>query len=199
VKGAAIGLVTALVGMPVSAVERVVAGDFSAGDLTGWEPEVFHGTTAYDIVRLDGVVRRIHIDLTRTPVLHWRWRVENVLDNVNERARSGDDYAARVYVIVSGGLLFWRTRAVNYVWSNNQPRGTVWPNAFTANARMVAVESGKERLGRWVDERRNVREDFARVFGEQVDAIDAAALMTDTDNSGQRAIAYYGDIYFAAE
>jgi hypothetical protein len=208
-----IGLAAALAMLAGAASQRAVVGNFSAADLSGWEPEVFHGETAYDIVRLDGVralrarsdrtasglVRRIQVDLRRTPILRWRWRVENVLQGVNERTKSGDDYAARIYVIVSGGLLFWKTRAVNYVWSRNQPRGTVWPNAFTANAQMVAVESGAKLVGRWVDERRNVRENSARLFGEQVDAIDAVALMTDTDNSGQKATAYYGDIYFAAE
>jgi Protein of unknown function (DUF3047) len=213
VRGAAIGLIAALVGMPASGAGRVVVGDFSAGDLTGWEPEVFHGKTAYDLVRLNGqtvlraqsdksasgLVRRVRIDLVRTPVLHWRWRVENVLRGVDERTKAGDDYPARVYVIFSGGLFFWNTRAINYVWSNNQPAGTVWPNAFTAGAQMVAVESGTERVGRWVEERRNVREDFARYFGNEADTVDAVALMTDTDNSGQSAVSYYGNMYFAAE
>jgi hypothetical protein len=192
--------------------DRIVVGAFSAGDLSGWRPQRFRGDTAYRIVALDGqrvlradsvqsasgLVRRQRVDLTRTPFLHWRWRVENVLQGVDERTKAGDDYPARIYVIVSGGLLFWKTRALDYVWSSNQPPGSVWPNAFTGNVMMLAVESGPERVGHWVEERRNVRQDLALYFGERVDAVDAVALMTDTDNSGRSALAYYGDIYFAA-
>lgn len=182
-------------------------------DLGPWEPQSFKGRTRYEPVQTpagrvlrarsegsaSGLVRRLHVDLRETPVLHWRWRVENVLEGVQETRKSGDDYPARVYVVVSGGALFWRTRAVNYVWASREPRGTTWPNAFTDHARMVAVESGTGRVGRWVEESRDVRADFRRLFGEEVDSIDAVAIMTDTDNSGQRATAFYGDIWFAPQ
>jgi hypothetical protein len=102
-------------------------------------------------------------------------------------------------VVFSGGLFFWRTRAINYVWSSNQPEGASWPNAFTGNARMIAVESGPQRLGQWVSEQRNVAEDYRRLFGGEPGSVDAVAIMTDTDNSGQQASAWYGDIWFAAD
>lgn len=178
--------------------------------LDGWEENSFSGNTHYDVVQLDGasalmanshktasgLVYKKTIDLTRTPYLNWSWRVANVLNNVDEKAKSGDDYPARIYVVISGGLLFWRTRALNYVWSSNQPIGSVWPNAFTSNATLVALRNATSPMNEWVQEKRNLREDLKHFLNIEVDHIDAVAIMTDTDNSGQSAIAYYRDIVF---
>jgi len=197
-----------------------IAGDaqvpialFSRGDLSGWQEQRFAGETEYRLLdegsrtalravsngTASGRYKPVRIDLRQTPLLHWQWRVDNLLEGVAEQSKPGDDYPARVYVVFSSGLLFWRTRAINYVWSSNQPVGTTWPNAFTGNARMVAVESGAERLGQWVTEQRNVAEDYRRLFGGEPGTVDAVAIMTDTDNSGQRATAWYGDIWFSAQ
>jgi hypothetical protein len=195
------------------AADRVSVGAFSTGNLDGWTAKIFSGETEYAIVEnqgrrvlravsratASGMYKRVQVDLTKTPYLHWSWEVENTLGALDETVKAGDDYPARVYVIASGGIFFWQTRAVNYVWANRQPQGAVWPNAFTASNRMIAVRSGDSQLGRWLDERRNVREDFRRVFGRDVLSVDAVALMSDSDNSGKAAVAHYGDIYFSAD
>lgn len=192
---------------------RVMVGHFSHGDLSGWSDKVFDGVTRYTLVSEDGrralkadsrdtasgLYKNIRVDLERTPYLHWSWRVLNTLGDNDEHTKAGDDYAARVYVIFSGGALFWRTRAINYVWSSNQPRGSTWRNAFTGNARMIAVRSGDGKTGVWLHERRDIRSDYRHLFGDDVRYIDAVAIMTDTDNTHQTAVAYYGDIYFSAE
>jgi hypothetical protein len=118
---------------------------------------------------------------------------------VNERQKSGDDYPARVYVIIDGGVFFWNTKALNYVWSGNQPKESSWPNAYTSNARMVAVESGDEKLGQWVSEKRNIREALQAQFGESFRYIDAVAVMTDTDNTKGAAVAYYRALFFSSD
>lgn len=59
---------------------------------------------------------------------------------------------------------------------------------------MVVVESGNENVGKWVEEQRNVYEDFKMLFGEEPPTIGGIAIMTDTDNTGESAIAYYDDI-----
>jgi len=196
-----------------AAGERIDIGRFSAGDLAGWEEKAFDGQTDYRLVSYrgrtvleaiskgsaSGRFKKVSIDLRQTPMLHWSWRAGNLLDGVDEQSKPGDDYPARVYVVFSGGLLFWRTRAINYVWSSNQAAGTTWENAFTGNARMVAVEGGRERLGQWVSEKRDVAADYRRLFGKEPGTVDAVAIMTDTDNSGQRATAWYGDIWFGAQ
>jgi len=195
-----------------AADEELMIGRYSSGDLRGWQTRSFKGETRYSFDdksgrralfadsqgAASGLYREIRVDLNRTPWLNWSWRVDRVLNGVDERVKPGDDYPARVYVVVSGGAAFWKTRSLVYVWSSNQPAGATWNNAFTSNARVMALRSGTKYAGRWVGEKRDIRADFRRLFGEDIDHIDAVALMTDTDNTGQSASAWYGDIYFTA-
>ena len=139
------------------------------------------------------------IDLKKSPYINWSWKVDGVLDNVEETTKAGDDYAARVYIVVSDGFFFWQTRALSYAWASNQAKGSSWPNAFTDNATMVAVQSGDEKVGEWVEEKRNILDDIKNLLGIDASRIDAVAIMTDTDNSKQSATAYYGDIFFTSE
>ncbi len=183
------------------------------GDVSSWKERRFAGNTVYEAVHIDGqtvlrassaghasgLFRKIRVDIRKTPILDWTWRVCEALGPVDERTRNGDDYAARVYVIHSRPLLFWRTRALNYVWSGSAPRGATWPNAYTRSVRMIALRSGNGEAGRWVSERRDVRADFGRFLGRTIRFIDAVALMTDTDDGGGRAVAHYGDIRFTSE
>lgn len=192
----------------------VSVGEFSKGELSGWEPKAFSGTTRYELVRegnntilkassnqaASGLGRKIKVDLTKTPVLNWAWRVDGKLEGLDEQSKAGDDYAARVYVIVDGGLLPWNSKAVNYVWSSNQPRGASWDNAYLPNnAKMTAVRGQQDNVGGWVREKRNVRADFKRLYGIDVTEIDGVAIMTDTDNGKGQVTAAYGDIFFTAQ
>ncbi len=198
--------------LPVRA-EPLVLGRFSAGDLDGWELRHFEGETRYRIVEAGGsrvleaeseaaassLYLEREIDLAARPVLEWRWRVEAPLSVPDERVKAGDDFAARVYVVAPGEGLFALPIAISYVWAGSAPVGTDWPNPFTSKVRMVAVESGPAHAGGWRSYRRNVREDFRRLFGREVDELEGVAVMTDADNSRQRTRAWYGDILLRAE
>ena len=191
--------------LAIGGAARIDIGRFSAGDLSGWERKSFRGETEYTLREEDGVralcarsrdtgsglFRQREVDLGATPWIHWSWKVDAGL-------HAGDDYPARVYVVFSGGPAFWRTRAINYVWSSREPEGAVWPNAFSANARMLAVRSGRDHTGQWHSESRDVLADYRRIFGEDPGTVDAVAIMTDTDDGGGSAAACYGDIWFAA-
>jgi len=187
-------------------------GSFSSGSLDHWKYKEFKSQTKYQIVDLSGtgvlkaesantasgLFKEQRIDLQMTPVMNWRWRIENRLGNINEQSKSGDDYAARVYVVISGGLTFWRTRAINYVWASTSSKGKVWPNAFAGDhAMMIALRSSSDQTGTWYTEKRNILADLKQQFGEDIRYIDAVAIMTDTDNAHGKATAYYGDIYFS--
>jgi hypothetical protein len=144
--------------------------------------------------------KKIHIDIRTYPFLNWSWRIENRLDTENESNKSGDDYAARIYVVLDGGIFLWRTRAVNYVWANQASKGEIWENAFAGkHAMMMALRNRHDQLSTWYAEKRNVYEDLKRLFGTEFHFIDAIAIMTDTDNSHGQAKAFYGDIYFSKE
>lgn len=193
--------------------DEVMIGHFSHGDLNNWKEKSFVGHTQYQIVTTpegkalqaksqraaSGLFKEITIDLNKTPWLNWSWRIDNTFSGNNERSKEGDDYPARVYVVVSGGLRFWKTRAINYVWSSHQPVDTQWDNAYTNNAKMVAVRSGSGQAGRWLTQKRNVREDLRKIFGEDLGEIHAIAVMTDSDNTGKSATALYGDIFFSSD
>lgn len=192
--------------------DKLMIGAFSSGSLDNWEAKEFKGLTSYKLVDLagtkvlkaesadsaSGLYKEQRIDLQKTPYMNWRWRIENRLGNINEQAKSGDDYAARVYVIVSGGFAFWRTKAINYVWASTSPKGKIWPNAFAGDhAMMIALRSSNDKTGTWYTEKRNILADLKQQFGEDIRYIDAVAVMTDTDNAHDKVTAYYGDIYFS--
>ena len=65
---------------------------------------------------------------------------------------------------------------------------------FTDRAMMVAVESGAEKVGQWVCEKRNLHDDYLKLFGETPPNISGVAIMTDTDNTGESAQAAYSDL-----
>lgn len=177
----------------------------------GWEEVAFTGKTRYrvvgDCVRADardsasGLIRKQEVDLTRTPVMSWSWRADALPEpsrNADEKTRGGDDFPARVYVIHKA-FLPWNSLGINYVWSRGQPENSHWPNPFTDNARMVVVQSGPDGLGEWHDFRRNVREDFKRFFGLELERVHAVAIMTDTDNAGGTATVCYRLPEFSAD
>ena len=131
------------------------------------------------------------------PLLAWRWKVKDTLAKGDARLKTGDDYAARVYVVFPHWL-FFKTRSINYIWSNKLPRGETVPSPYTGNSVMVAVRSGSSQTGRWISEERNVLEDFRRIFGEEPPPAGAIALMTDADNTQGHAVAWYDDIRIAS-
>ncbi len=189
-------------------------GQFSDGTVEGWEIESFVGETIYTLVTdslsqeplsalkassynsASGLYRKIRIDLEKTPWIHWSWKTEQLFSGLNEKEKSGDDFVARLYIVIDGGILFWNSHALNYVWSSSHRRDESWPNPYTSNAIMFAVESGNSAVGKWQSYRRNVREDLRILRGKDVRYIDAVAIMTDSDDSGQKATTYYGDIFF---
>ena len=86
--------------------------------------------------------------------------------------------------------------AINYIWESKAAKGTIVPNPFTERAKMIVVESGAEKLNQWVAEEHNVYDDYKQAFGLEPPMISGVAIMTDTDNTGESATAYYGDILF---
>jgi len=190
-----------------------MVGRFSQLKLDKWIPKKFVNETLYSLALLDGetalkavseksasgLIKKTRIDLYKTPFLNWQWRIENRLaGSFDEKQKSGDDYAARIYVVVSGGIAIWNTRAVNYVWAKSSSKGETWPNAFAKkNAVMTALRSCEDPISVWQTEKRNVKEDFENLFKRKIRFIDAIVLMSDTDNTQTKVTAYYGDIYFS--
>jgi len=191
---------------------KLLIGNFAQGEMSGWEPMEFTGQTEYAIIEKDdalllqakskesasGLVKKIRVDLWEYPYLNWSWQVEKPLTRFNEQQKSGDDFAARIYVVIDGGIFFWNKKAINYVWAGNSIPGKVWPSPYAGkNSMMMAVRWQKDLGAGFVFERRNLYKDLRQVFGEEIRYIDAVALMTDSDDRKEEAIAYYGNIYFS--
>jgi hypothetical protein len=164
-----------------------------------------------------GLIHRVDADPRKLAVLRWRWKVENVIRHGDVTHKEGDDYPARIYVTFAydpkRASLVQRIKyeaarliygeypphaGLNYIWDTRSPAGTMVPNPFTDRVRMIVVESGSARLGQWVEYERNVYEDYRRAFGEEPPRISGLAVMTDGDNTGETATAYYGDIVLRA-
>ena len=160
-----------------------------------------------------GLTKPLDLNLKDFPILEWRWKVANVLTKGNPKSKAGDDYPARIYLTFKydpARVSAWqRTKyglansiygsypphaGINYIWESKLPVGTIVPNAYTDRLRMIVVESGTAKLGEWQSYRRNVYEDYKRVFDEEPPNVSGIAIMTDTDNTGEAATAYYGDI-----
>jgi len=210
VKIPAIGLILTtllLVATHCTAAELVL-GEFSSGNLTGWSDKIFKGKTDYTLVKendktvlkahsekgASGLLKKVKLDPKAYPVLRWSWKVEHALKKEDVTRKSGDDFAARIYVVFPR-TFFWQTRAINYVWAAKLPKGSSVPSPYTSKAVIVAVESGDEKAGQWVGEERNFYEDYRKLFGEEPPKLGAVAIMTDTDDTGDEATAYYGDIF----
>ena len=186
---------------------EILLDDYQKGLSPKWEEKSFQGKTRYEVAREDGhqciratsqaaasgLFYEIRYDPKAYPILKWRWKADHILRKGDALKKAGDDYVARVYVVFPS-LAFWKTRAINYIWANKLPKGKAVPNPFTANAIMVAVESGPSLTGQWVEEARNIFEDYRKYFGEDPPEVGAVAIMTDTDNTGEVAVAWYGEI-----
>jgi len=162
-----------------------------------------------------GLVREIRIDPNEYPIVQWRWKVINILQKADVHKKEGDDYPARIYITFEyspSKLNFFEKMkyetirlfygqypplaAINYIWESHASVGTIVPNPFTNRAMMIVVESSEAKINQWICEERNVLEDYRKAFGEAPPAISGFAIMTDTDNTGESATAYYGDIVF---
>lgn len=206
----AIGLIlaTLLLGSVHCTAAELVLGEFSSGNLTGWSYKIFKGKTTYTVIKengksvlkahskngASGLLKKVKLDPKEYPVLRWSWKVEHALKGEDVTHKSGDDFAARVYVVFPR-TFFWQTRAINYVWASRLPKGSSVPSPYTSRALIVAVESGDEKAGQWVNEERNIYEDYRILFGEEPPMLGAVAIMTDTDDTRDEATAYYGDIF----
>ncbi|MEN8136536.1 MAG: DUF3047 domain-containing protein [Thermodesulfobacteriota bacterium] len=186
--------------------------DFKNSLRSGWKLKEFEGITTYEPVVEDGVAclkafaegtasgmfYKITYDPQQQPILTWKWKIDNIVENGDARTKDGDDYAARIYVVFPS-IFFWKTKALNYIWANRLPKGEAVANSYTANAMMVAVESGPGNTGKWIEYRRNIYQDYKKYFDSAPAKVGAIAIMTDTDTTGSKASACYGPIYIDTE
>ena len=144
-----------------------------------------------------GLGKEIIIDLNKTPFINITWRIEQDLNGIKENSKKGHDYAARVFVIKKTGATPLSNRAINYVFSSNNDVGLNWPSPYTKKSIDNVLASTKKNMNEWVTVKANVKEDFKRFHNLDVKELDGVAIMSDTDNSKMKSIAYFQNIYFS--
>ena len=146
-----------------------------------------------------GLGKEIEINLNKTPFLNITWKIEKDLKGVVENSKKGHDYAARVFVVKKTGATPLSNRVMNYVFSSNKDINTYHPSPFTKKSIDYALSTTKENFNEWVTVKVNVKEHFKEFHNLDLEEINGVAIMSDTDNSKKRSIAYYQNIYFSSE
>ncbi len=138
------------------------------------------------------------VDLKRTPVLEWSWKVVTLPKGGDVRHKATDDEAAQLYVAWPRFPEAVRSRIIGYVWDTTAPVGTIVKSEKTGTITYVVVRSGSDDLGKWVTERRNVRDDFRKIYGEDPPEPGAISVSIDSNDTHSTAESFLGPIVFRA-
>ena len=144
-----------------------------------------------------GLGKEIKIDLNKTPYINITWKIEKDLPGIKENTKKGHDFAARVFAVKKTGATPLSNRAINYVFSSNNEIGFNSPSPYTKKSVDNVLASTKKNFDEWVTVKANVKEDFKKFHDLDVNELDGLAIMSDTDNSKMKAIAYFQNIYFS--
>ena len=206
-------LIFFLANTSVYSKEKILVFNFNKKELTKLKAHSIKKKTNYSISsdengngflraeaegQASGLGKEIKINLQNTPYLNITWKVEQGLAGIKEDTKKGHDFAARVSVIKEVGSLPWQKNAMNYVFSSNKKTNTWWVGPYRKQIiDYVASSLVDQKINTWVTVKINVREHFQKYLNMNVNEIDGVAIMTDTDNSKKKAIAYYKNIYFS--
>ncbi len=146
-----------------------------------------------------GIGKDIKINLLKTPYINITWKIEKDLSGIVENSKKGHDFAARVFVVKRTGLTPLSNKAMNYVFSSSSEINNSWPSPYTKKSIDFVLSTTIKDFNKWVTVKANVKEHFKKFHDLEVDELDGVAIMTDTDNSKLKAIAYYQNIYFSAK
>ena len=146
-----------------------------------------------------GLGKEVKIDLNKTPFINITWKIEKDLPGIKENTKKGHDFAARFFAVKKTGATPLSNRAINYVFSSNSEIGSNWSSPYTKKSIDYVLASTKTNLNEWVTVKANVKEDFKKFHDLDVNELDGLAIMSDTDNSKKKTVAYYQNIYFSAD
>jgi hypothetical protein len=184
-----------------------------SGVPAGWELRVHHNSPQIQLERVQngrvairlkseissfGLHKEVTVDLKEFPILTWKWKVDRLPPHGDIREKSKDDQAAQVYVVFPRSLLRLRSPTIGYLWDSNAPVGTVADgHSVVTPIKNIVLQSGEGHLGEWVVERRNVLDDYQRLFGKgSVPKVGAVAIWTNTQHTKSSAEAAFADLRF---
>ena len=209
-------LITLLITINISLADEIKVFDFTETELSELEVRKVRGADNKTLYTTgtnkngnflksvadnaaSGLGKEIKIDLNKTPFINITWKIEKDLPDIKENTKKGHDYAARVFVIKKTGATPLSNRAINYVFSSNNEVGLNWPSPYTKKSIDSVLASTKNNLNEWITVKANVKDDFKKFHNLDVTELDGLAIMSDTDNSKMKSVAYFQNIYFSAE
>lgn len=143
------------------------------------------------------ISREIEVDVRKYPILQWRWKVVTLPPRGDARKAATDDQAAQLYVGFPRFPAAVRSRIIGYIWDSNAPAGAIFPSTKVGSITFVVVRSGDADLNKWITETRNVYEDYKRIYGEEPgESVGAVSISSNSQNTGSRAAAFFGEILF---
>jgi hypothetical protein len=208
-----------LLAVAAGAADLVVIEDWSKAQVgargipPGWEAQKW-GSPAYDFTIIENDGHRVlhlrsknegstisrnlkgKLNLKETPILEWKWKVVTLPRGGDSRKKETDDQAAQVYVGWRRFPESVRSRIIGYVWDTTAPAGTIVKSEKTGTVAYVIVRSGPADLGKWITERRNVAEDFRKIYGEAPDNPGGLSVAIDSNDTNSSAESYVGTILF---
>lgn len=142
------------------------------------------------------IAHELTVDLARTPILTWSWKVVSFPAGADLRQRATSDATGHLFVIWPRFPEAVRSRLIGYVWEPRAPAGAVFTSRKTGTVTYVVVRSGEAGVGTWVEERRDVAADYRRIHGADPPNPPALALSIDTNDTRSQAEALIGPIAF---
>lgn len=136
------------------------------------------------------------VNLKETPLLEWSWKMVALPKGGNSCVKATDDQAGQVFVMWPRFPEQVRSRIIGYVWDTTQPVGTICKSEKTGMVTYVVVRSGPAEVGKWFTERRNVREDFKKIYDEEADNPGAVSISIDSNDTHSFSESFVGPIAF---
>lgn len=203
--------------------ERVVVTDFDLSPAhknstqlpKGWALKVWHGRADIRLIQDENrharvlrlrsdkasvsIYREMKLDLKKFPVLSWKWKVTKLPEGADARNVESDDQAAGVYVVFPRFPSFINSQFIGYVWETSVPEGTILRSRKNPMVHYIIVRSGVDDLDKWITEKRNVMDDYRRVFSTAAPKVGGIALMIDTDDTHSDAESYFASVEFKGD
>ena len=142
-----------------------------------------------------GVAKKIDIDIKEYPYLNFRWKVIELPRNGDFRKKETDDQAAQIYVAF--GTFKLTAKIVGYLWENKAPKLITGVSPAWSKTRLIVLESGPEKIGKWVCEKRNIYNDYKELFEKEPPKAKLISLYINSQHTKSRAESYFGEIYFS--
>ena len=199
-------------GVQVSTFTEGFTKQSSPGLPEDWSVKVWRGTPEIELVKEHkgtvlklrshqsnvALYKEVEVDLAQYPNLSWEWKVTEFPEHGDARYAERDDQAAGIFVVFPKFPAFLNSRIIGYVWEADVPQGTIVKSHNDSRIHYVVVQSGKQEAGKWVQEVRNVEQDYEWIFGEKAPKVGGVSLMIDSDHTQSSSESFFGEIYFSA-